>query len=184
MASDNFNRANESPLASPWISVTGLANGGLSLSSNKVINNTGTGGDQASLNSNSQVGDSQVTISTVNDADGGPVICASQNPFNGYTVTNYVGSAIEIYKITNGSFSFIASASGSYAANDQIRLRRSGNNIISSKNGSQLSSQSDTTYMTGYDGIFLYNSMIVDDWTNGVSDSWTPSLSALIVRNK
>jgi hypothetical protein len=169
MATDNFTRADETPLASPWAT---LAGSGVSLSSNTAVNLSA--GDAASYRTDSSITDSQVKISVLGASDGGPLICGNASPFNAYITTCFTGS-IELYRIDNGTFTSIASNVAIYAVNDTIRLRRSGANVIVSRNGTDIITFSDSTYTTGVDGIFAAaNNLAFSQWTNNATAASPP----------
>jgi len=176
VASDNFNRDPENPLASPW----GVWHSGspwpqLDLVSNAVKNNEGGAGDVASLYTTSNELLSQCVITTVGGRDAGPTICSDGNG-NGYFFTNHDATNLYIYLISGGSFNNIGSVAGVYATNDVLKLRRSGNNVIASINGGDVLTVADTTYMTGNPGMLCFDTTsVLDDWTDGVAGGPPPA---------
>ena len=168
MASDNFNRANENPLASPWSTFISASWPGLDLVSNAVKNGEGSAQDTASIRLDSTELVSQCVVTTVGGRDGGPVICCDGSG-NGYFLTNHDATNLFIYRIASGGYTQIASVAGVYQNNDVVKLRRSGNDIIASINGGDvLAAINDTTFMTGSPGMLCFSDTIVlDDWTDG-----------------
>lgn len=166
MASDSFTRANETPLASPWASDSVL--GGIDLVSNTVGNNGGAA-DGLSYRTDSTALESQVTVAMPGGQDGGPAICCDGSG-NGYVANCNTGTLIQIYKLTGGSFGLLNSGSGSYVTGHQIKIRRSGNDLIVSDNGTDVVTATDTSYMTGRPGIHCFDATIrFDDWTDNVA---------------
>jgi hypothetical protein len=165
VATDNFTRADETPLSTnSWASD---AFGGVNLISNTVGNSSVA--DKCSYRTDSAVFDSQVKIATTGDKDGGPAICINGSS-SFYCANNNSGSNIEMFKVTAGSFSAIGSFVGTYATNDLIRIRRSGGNVIISQNGTDIITVADSSFVTGNDGIHCFNTIRMDDWTNNVAD--------------
>lgn len=164
MASDNFNRADANPLDGNWAQPSGLS--AIQIVSNQVV--------VSSVNSNSgaystvsSVGASYVEITDVTGRNGGPAIRMDASG-NGYCLLNWDAGNFYIYLFP--SFSVIGFGSGlTYQIGDIIGLREgSGNVKIASQNGVDvLTSSADTTYLTGAPGIFLYNELGVDNWTDG-----------------
>lgn len=174
MASDNFDRPNENPLASPW---TGIHAGTwplLDLVSQGVKNGEGAAQDTGSIRLDSTELMSQCVVTTLGGRDGGPSICGDGGG-DGYVMSNHDNTSIYIYRIDNGTFDAGASAVGVYSLNSVLKLRRSGNDVIASVDAVDITTRTDTTYMTGSPGIFAFDTTIVfDDWTDGVSASVTP----------
>ena len=166
MASDNFTRANESPIASPWAVPTGF--GTMKLASNAVTATTAST-DSACRYTLSTATDSQVTIGTVGSSDGGPAIFDASG--NGYSA-NGAGGNISVLRFAGGAFSAtIGSTAGSWASGNTVRIRRVGNTLVVSINGADvLTSASDTTYMTGNPAIHNFDGTeTVTAWTDNVA---------------
>lgn len=164
MASDDFNRANESPLASPWGPWGSL--GTCRLVSNAVQNSAGSDTDSGCLHTTSAAGDSD-WIYTSGTTDGGPAIHCSTGP-DGYFMTAYNAVNTFMFRLDNGGFTQLgAEIVGVYVSTQRARLRRSGNDLIYSFNGADLMTRTDTTYTGGNDGAFEYAAnLILDGWTN------------------
>src|SRR6266446_7828989 len=102
LASDNFNRANESPLASPWV-VSGF---GLNLVSNK------TEGSQAAANCTSFYDtsvawpDDQYSQATIVGpfTDGRGLVVRWSGGDNGYLLVVDTGNNMAIYQVIGGGF--------------------------------------------------------------------------------
>jgi hypothetical protein len=173
MASDNFNRANEDPLASPWASLSGFSN--LRVVSNQVGNSSGTDGSSAMRYSTSSVTDSTITIATTGggNTDAGPAICLDASG-NGYCFLNSANFQLYIFELPG--FGTAANVGGSnFAANDVVRLRRSGNDVIGSVNGVDvITATNNTNFTSGNPGIFMYHGAArFDDWTDGAAGGAT-----------
>lgn len=164
MATDDFNRANESPLASPWGAWGSL--GTCRLVSNALQNSAGSDTDSGCLRTDSAVGDSSLTY-TSGTTDGGPAIHCGTGP-DGYLMTAYDGANIYMFRLDDGSFTQLgASILGAYVTGQANRLRRSSGNLIYSLNAVDLITRADSTYTGGNDGAFSYaGNLIQDGWTN------------------
>jgi len=166
MASDNFNRA-DSALTSPWTNWGAFS--AVSVISNAVGNNTGSNQDCGSYFSTSTSLSSQVLLTATGARNGGPAINCSGD--DGYLLQNLGGANFTIYKITNGvPVASAAAAVPAYAINDVLRLRRSGGDVIASRNGLDIVTLTDSTYTGGSPGIYVNDQNIrFDDWTDGVA---------------
>jgi hypothetical protein len=114
---------------------------------------------------------SSVVVATIGSTvDGGPMVCCSSDG-DGYMAVNFDGANLRIFRLDNGSFTEIANtASAEPSAGDTFRLRRSGNNVIASSQGVDITTVNDTTYMTGNPGIFIFaGDLVFDDWTDGAA---------------
>ena len=178
LASDNFNRANENPLSGGgvWVPFTfgGLANA-LRLVSNEV------GVVTASTDSWS-VYDGGITwpqdqwseckYSVAGTGDGGPIVHANTSAGNGYLANRSSGINWEIFRVSAGGFTSIASVAGSLSAGDVMRLEVTGSTtktLVLKRNGTQILSFADTTPLAvGKPGIGLFDGTLrVDDWSAG-----------------
>jgi hypothetical protein len=176
MASDDFNRAAENPLGSPW---TTWLNSGLKIATNgycQIVNASNQ--ETGAYYSSSSVADSSVTIHTVGaEMYAGPLINASSGG-NGYVMYSTPSGTYTLAKVTGGSFSTLKTTSlTAPIAGDVLRLVRVGNDLFGYKNGSLVSgwgTATDTTYTTGSPGIYLYNNNVyIDSWTDGVAAGQT-----------
>lgn len=168
MASDNFNRANADPIGAPWAGWGSFAT--CEIESNAVRNSAHADGDAGMLYSSSNVPDSQLDYVS-GTADGGPAIHCAAGP-DGYLETNYDATSLMVYRLDDGGFTFLGQVAGVYTAGQPNRMRRSGNNIIASKNGADVVTVTDTTYTgtSGSPGFFSYaGTLIQDNWTDGIA---------------
>jgi hypothetical protein len=174
MASDNFNRANENPLASPW-SVFGSI-GNLRLVSN-AVQTVGASSDAGSIYTSSSVALSQCSISAVGGRDGGPAIHMNAAGNRCYFVTNYSGTTLHLFRLSGlGGYNEIATASGAYAVSDVVRIYRDGNDVVVTVNAVEKLRATDTTYTDGSPGLFIYSDdLILDDWTDGAGGGGGPT---------
>jgi hypothetical protein len=175
MASDNFNRSNANPLDNSWTTWSGFS--ALRLVSNEVATASGSTGSSGAYQSSTELS-SQVTIKardsgTGPTTNGGPAICI--NSGNGYFANQEFDGFTCIYRIDSNGFNRLVDQSyTNWAVNDVVRLRRSGNSLIVSVNGADTASTTDTTYMTGNSGMFIYNGDVrLDDWTDGAAGGAT-----------
>jgi hypothetical protein len=169
MASDNFTRANEDPLASPWGSISGA--GTLRVVSNLCANSSGTDATSYMRYTTSSATDSSVTISVVGggNTDAGPAICLDGSG-NGYAFLNSANFQLYIFELPG--FGTAANVGGSnFAASDVVRLRRSGNDVIGSVNGVDvITATNNTTFTSGAPGIFIFHANTrFSNWTDGAA---------------
>lgn len=169
MASDNFTRANESPIASPWTKPGGSpAWNSLRLVSNAAATTASGGSDAMAYYSGSAQGDSSVTIGVIGGSDGGPAIHLDSSG-NGYCVTCF-DSNVHVFRVTAGvNYTDITNATTvcSYGIGDVIRLRRSGTSIVVTKNGSAVQTIVDNTFTGGFDGMFMFDDTLrFSAWSN------------------
>jgi hypothetical protein len=183
MATDDFNRANETPLAGNWAHSTG--GGALRLSGNQVIGPATSGDTFAYYTPGTLSADqsSKITVtSTAGAMDMGAAVRISDSALTGYWVSCFNGT-LEIAKLVNGSYSTVAGGFGTVTAGDIIELKVVGTTLQVFKNGTQVgTNQTDTSIATGRYGIFAYNSAItLDNWEG--TDLSTGSASFLFNNN-
>lgn len=182
-ASDDFNRANENPLAGNWETLYGA---NAQISSSAVIVAGGYGGIgavgwKASTNDFGDDQYSQIKISTANAGDYNGVILrgVSTGGGQGYTVEvrSEVGD-VRIRAISGGGPDTLSTISATFASGDILRAYAAANganvDIAVFKNGVQVgSTYTDTFYkFTGGQPGFWYsfqntNGTITDDWYGG-----------------
>ena len=175
MASDNF-AATNNPLASPWTSFGGSF-GGLKSASGGCSNAAGSDGDAGAYYSSSSSSSSQVDYVS-GTMDGGPALNMGTGP-DGYVVTAYDGAITYAFRLDDGAYSSeLGHATGAYVSGQPVKMRRSGNDLITSLNGSDILTVTDATYTTGSPGIFAYaGNLVFDNWTDGVSSGYTLTAS-------
>ncbi len=165
MAADNFNRANESPLGSPWVAAYGttLPN----LSSNEVIANTGN--DVLMYYSGAATSADQYAQATTpagND-DNGPAVRISAANDNAYFLDS--ADLTQYFKIIAGTVSTIgATGLTAPAAGDTIRIEVEGSTLRCFKNGVAGNNLTDTSIAIAGDGVgFLIYLNRLDNWEGG-----------------
>lgn len=161
MASDNFNRSNGAP-GSPW-SQDSVETDPLLIDTNELIGTTnGTLGIIRYTTSSQSV--SQVIYSTNSAAAlGGPCIHLDGAGSGYYWTTGGV-----LFRIDAGSFNFLATGITNPSGGDTCKLRRDGNDVVATINGSEVARVTDTTYTTGSPGIGIDGGGFcrLDDWTD------------------
>lgn len=168
MATDDFNRADENPLASPW------ANGGLAdqlkLVGNEVVGASATSKNQSSYYTGTFDGAqfSQLTVTTLGSGtDLGPMVRCDPSG-DGYCFLGN-SSTEQLCKFTNGTYSIISTISmPNLVVSDVMYIEADGTTIVCKVNGSQVLSTTDASFSSGNPGIFIYpNNSAVDDWSGG-----------------
>jgi hypothetical protein len=160
MASDNFTRADENPLASPWVTMTGLGTALQVISNRCRSQNTGSSAASASLYSSSSSLTSKLTLSAVGNpgignSDAGPIVCGNASAGTGYLLDNDFDSGWNIFKLP-GYSSVVSTASANWAIGVVAEIRREGNDLVGYKDGVEFIRGTDTDYMTGVPGAFIY----------------------------
>jgi hypothetical protein len=180
VATDNFNRANETNLVNPpWDSPAGTA--GLKLASNVVTPNS-LAADETAIYVNAiwpdnQYSQVQVTITS----DGTPTmgigvgVRMGTAPAGYRLVVNDIGAQnVNLGKSTGAGFTSLLSAATTYAAGDTYMLQVSGSILKVFKNGVQIGSDVyDTALQSGKAGIYYSSTAIsasVDNWEGGAMD--------------
>lgn len=179
MATDNFNRANETPLASPWTNSDGA---NYNLSSNAV---TGAGGDgdrlwyrSGAASSADQYAQATQVAGPTSDDWGPAVRVGSNGTKSGYIHNVYVNEE-RLFKFVNGAFTIILSHNVDAANGDVVRVEAEGSTIRAKINGSQVTGSpvTDTSLTTAGNGVGLYSwgsGGTLDDWEGGDLVTSTP----------
>lgn len=167
-ASDNFDRANETPLASPWANWTSA---GALLSGNKAtaaaavtaasLYNSGTwSNDQEASGVVGNLGSTLryacVGVRAGTSSGGSGYVCFT----DGDSGSGHTG----IEKITNGTEIELKGVAATFTAGDTIGIRAVGTTISMWKNGTQIDSTTDSTYSSGNPGVWFYSQATIDDW--------------------
>lgn len=170
-ASDNFDRANETPLASPWGAQNGFV-GGLRLYSNQA---TGVGSaqwdDYGSL----------WTANSFNDNQFSQITFRAQDGFNGVGIITRGSTTVKtcyyagyngvffLNKWVNGTWTEIGTNnSTTLSTGDTFRLESAGTTHTIYKNGFEIAHWTDSSITSGRVGIYAGSSTnALDDWTGG-----------------
>lgn len=166
-ASDNFNRANETPVAAPWASHVG---GGCNLASNvltsagatlKVSSYTGTWG-----NNQEAQGVVGALVSSTQYA-GVAVRLSGDDGYECYTDGVNGAGHTAIARIDNGVETELAafSPASAFVNGDLIKLTVNGTTLEMFKNGASLGTTTDATYASGAPGVILFDLATLDDWS-------------------
>jgi hypothetical protein len=161
LASDNFTRADQTPLASPWTDVTFGGNDSFNLASNVVLNPSPAVNDALSIYGgiawpNDQY--SEVTLaspSTPADATigYGPVVRAATGQTTFYRVTGN-GYGWDFSKALAGAFTHPSvGTTTTFANGDQLKLSIVGTTWTIYKNGVSFDSGTDIDIASGSPGI-------------------------------
>jgi hypothetical protein len=172
LASDVFTRANENPLASPWVTPTGAA--ALQLVSNSIGAATAST-DAWSYYSGVTWPDDQYVeweVTTIGGRDGGGVVRMQSGSLGGYHVNNNSSSAFEIFKVVGGGFTSVANVftAAGYQLGLVYRLEVVGNVITFKESGVTLLTYTDTTspITSGNAGLGCFDGTIrLDNWVGG-----------------
>lgn len=163
--SDDFNRANESPLASPWAASTGTIN----LSGNKLTGNSAAMGSVKYSDLSTADHYSQITTLTCGIGQGcGPMVRFSSSAETYYTSWTDT-SGITVYKVIAGASTSIGSWANAWGTspNVVIKFTANGSSITSNVSGTDRVSVTDTS-ITGNTkpGCGIWQTPgTLDDWS-------------------
>jgi hypothetical protein len=179
LLTDNFNRANVSPLAGIWSTMTGAGN--LDIVSNALQVGAVSNDGQVRNNSVTWPNDhwAEVTITTLNNGFAGAGVllraatganttyrCSAVGPFGAST-------AVRIDKIVAGSYTAISSSTATVATTDALRCEVQGTTLTLKINGvTRVGPSTDSSIASGSAGIMVF----VDPGgavTDGVVDNFT-----------
>lgn len=183
MATDNFNRADETPIAAPWTKQG--AGGNFNLSSNTMVKASSADDSMyyysGAASSPDQFSEAKIVTKPTSN-DWGPAVRIGGTGVTGYFYDNYINDP-QISKHINGVYTEIASLGGgdTTVVGDVERLEVSGTTLKAFINGVQKGSNAtDASITSGQPGIFWYeNSGAIDDWAGGdLSGGSTPISSS------
>lgn len=153
--SDNFNRANETPIAAPWTKVSG---GNINLSGNAITTSgsscayyyahgSGWNADQTS----------QLSYISANIQDDWSPGVRMSSGWNGYFYDQYSGTARQCSKVLSGSWSAIEAASGTASTGNTYKIEVAGSTIRYYDNGVENANSpaTDTSLATAGSGAGL-----------------------------
>lgn len=166
---DNFTRANQTPLGSSsegwsWTTISGT----YGVVSNQAKQLVG-GGSITMARANTDLGspDMYAQCSTQNDADVSGVAVRKANTSNAtyYSGAYVTSNTVKIYKCINGTTTSLKGpTAASYGAGRILKLQVNGSTLTIYYNGSSIDSVSDTSITTGnYSGLFCYESNTIQD---------------------
>ncbi len=153
--SDNFNRANENPIAAPWTSM----NGGVQLSSNAIVS-VGVAIDNAVRYSGAGLSGNQfaqVTLATMgglSTASNGPMVRCGSSDFSAYLArASTVGHNIQ--KVVAGVFTGLAGGGAACVAGDVLYLEANSTTLQAKRNGTNTISVTDAALTVGDPGAYF-----------------------------
>lgn len=178
LASDNFNRADETPMVGNWTANTNFANR-LNLTGNVVKDPDNT--DDASSIYNAVVWPanqwSQCAVTCEETSVGtgmgyGPAVrCQSGSQGRYFLTVNHAATLnLNLFKI-NGGGTQLGSYTVTYVAGQTVRLEIAGTTLSVYYNGVFIASVTDSDFATGSAGIYastpLLGTDFLDDWSGG-----------------
>jgi len=165
--SDNFNRADETPLASPWGSCQSSTYGEL------LSGNAAKGGlayNRAGSYYNSTFTDAQYAQCEQTEFGAiGPAVRVMTTQRSGYFFAIVSSTIARMYKIHDGTVSQLgADYTGTYTVGATIKLTADGSTLTPYVNDTALGTRTDTTFTSGKVGIMSASSTNkVDNWYGG-----------------
>ena len=180
LASDNFNRANETPIASPWHQTPnpGGFTRDVNLSSNQAVTSNDLDtlwywDDTVVSWPNDQWAQAALTPGGNSSGSGcGPAIRVNKSSGkNCYMMTLDTGGHVDFDKWVSDSYTTIWARSVTYSAGATGYIEAQGTTLIAKYNGSAIgASSTDSSLSSGYPGIW-YSSGVTsgkwDDWSAG-----------------
>ena len=170
-SSDDFNRANESPIGGNWSAWTGL--GTLRLVSNEVAT-SGADADAGARWSGNSFGEDQFSQITITASDGtpdsGPAVRIASGALTGYFTTSHNPNLIYIHKFAAGVYTELGTTAGQYSIGDVVKLEAIDDEVCVYVNVTEVvHCETDGTPLSGgAPGIFMYDSGDrADDWSGG-----------------
>lgn len=164
---DSFDRANGG-LGANW-TTDSTSVGTPSISSNVMV--SGTDGQVAlatytgaTFNGNQYA---QATFGSANGYQG--VVCRGNNSGNGYIAAAYNTTDMAIYKSTGGTRSVVGTGFTVAAANKTIKLTCNGSTLELFVDGVSQGTRTDSTYTTGYPGVYQTSGSITYGLNNFVA---------------
>ena len=172
---DNFNRADENPLAGNWETVGA---GALQLSSNAVKASGSSilsaSGWKSSVNPFNANQYSKVQFTGIHIYDEGGVTVRGTAGSNGtyYASIYKIGAAeLSISKVINGTLTELTNGACTLSLNDTIKLQVSGTTLTAYQNTTQICTIVDSSISSGQPGLFYdygdANTTVLDNWEGG-----------------
>lgn len=168
MASDNFNRADEDPIAGNWT----IVEGNVRLVSNTMAGPSAPADSLAYYNADTPQNDqfSEIVAATPSNNDWG-VACRISAGANGY-VFEVFDATPQFAKIVSGTFTQLNTLSPwtNVAAADVVRIEAAGTTLRAKVNGVEVggSPLTDSSIASGGAGAFFFdNNVRLDNWQGG-----------------
>lgn len=171
MPTDNFTRA-DGALGGSW-TTWGNFPGTFNIVSNAASPTPAASQEHGAVYAGSTRARSQITIATGDGTpDCGPGIhmdsLGTAGTARGYAAACNDATNTILYRVDNSVFTNIGSVATGYTVGDTITLRRSGGNVIVSKNGTDILTVADSTYTAGSPGMYSWeHTLTLDNWTDG-----------------
>ena len=166
---DDFNRADENPIGSPWVAVS---TGTIRLTNNALGTTTNT--EELAHHNGSLANNQYATVKILGAVNGSGVgvrmdSARSNDARKGYTLSVHDGSLLVLRKWLDGSFLNLRTYEVSAASGDILRIEANGTSIKGFYNGVERISVTDSTYTSGYAGVMVQNAYetSIDDFASG-----------------
>jgi len=188
VASDSFTRANETPLASPWVNLV-IDTVSLRLASNHVDSpnyNRDALAYYSATWPNDQYAQAKITVSgSAGGGQGAGVAVRIDGTGANYyraVIDHAASNNVEVARVVSSSYTALGQRTTAFTDGDTLRLEVSGTTLTVKLNGSQLGATfSDSNISSGSAGIFFSSvetSATWDDFEGGdVGGAATPSHS-------
>jgi len=173
LASDDFNRSNENPIAGNWSKPASNPPEAGKILSNAIVGSSASVSATAYYNAIAWPANqwSQVTVGTVSSGrTPGPAVRVSASVHTQYNIEPHTTAAsYTMWKYVAGVTTELAASTNAIASGDVVRLDVFGQTLIGFKNGVANLSATDNTIAEGNSGIKLILSTDpnADDWFGG-----------------
>lgn len=181
-ASDDFNRANESPLGGNW---TSQNDSFPNLANNRIEGALGNGRQDVYWNAATFSANQFSQVQVVTVSSGTQFVYAYVRMADNPTETRYAlrtdGATTIIFRIVTGTQTQLQDTSTTTTSGDTIRLSVVGTTLKAYKNGSQIGTdQTDANIASGRPGFGVFETAILDNWSGGdvAINAWMSLLGA------
>lgn len=166
---DNFNRADEEPITSPWATSTGWD--ALKVHNNKMfaaVDNHCAAYYNATFSNNqySQI----VSAEHYGGVEHGPMVRISASARTSYYFLRNDDASVQLRKWVAGTYELIGTCSGtpSFTGGAIMRLEANGTSITAKVGGTTICTATDSAVSAGYPGVWISAlNKDVDDWAGG-----------------
>lgn len=188
---DDFNRADENPLAGNW---SGPTTSLYKIVSNQLVGqNSGDDDNYQYWNADVFPDDqfSQIQLVTYAGPSPGVTVRGSGATRNYYAYQTYAGPTSEIFKYVSGGYTVLVQASVAWNVGEYVKLVAEGTTLtcyLDANNppATQILQVTDTTFTGGVPGIYNYfgNANVLDNWSGGDLVSAGTSVFTVTLRHR
>lgn len=167
--SDNFNRANESPISSPWVS-PGPWHEAMSIDNSKAKATQSSSDSGAYYNASLSANQySQAVFDETYCYNKGVAVRMSSSVMEGYVAIATGTTSVSLEKFVNDAWvgQIGSTSSVDFTGGKIIRIEAEGTTVRVKVDGSTVISVTDTSISSGFSGIWAKGGHTIDDWAGG-----------------